>query len=141
MARKKRKMNPAVKLRLMQLIGVLVTFTPLLVTIAINHEQYFATKAAGWSLTCGGIVAVVLVACSMLGKGKKIFGRGVVVAGIVFVMAYLLKPILLNLQLLSGMLFFGELINEVFFAPKERRLERQVLARESARIYKEEFNG
>lgn len=141
MARTKRRMNPTIKLRFMQIVGVAVTFAPLILTVAVHHEYYFATKAAGWSLTCGGMVAATLVICSMLGKGKKIFGRGVVVAGIIFAMAYLLKPVLLNLQLLSGMLFLGEVINEVFFAPKARKLERQILARESARIYKEELNG
>lgn len=140
MNRKKKRKNPKIRLKCMQFLSLLMTFAPLLLTVAVNHKVYFATKAAGWSLTCGGMIAVALVACSMLGKGKRLLGSGVVISGIIFAMAYLLKPIILNLQLLSGMLFLGELINSIWFVPRIKHLERQVQAKENARAFKEELN-
>ena len=123
---KKKRMNPTLKLWLWRFIDVLVTFLPVLIVIYINRAQYFATKAAGWSLTCGGAIAVGLVAMAVFGKGAKIFGSGVTVTGVIFAMSYLLKPIILNLQLLSGMLFLGFVVSRIFIAPKIKRIERQI---------------
>ena len=114
----KKRMNPTFELWLWRLVDVLVTFLPIVVVIYVNRSHYFATKAAGWSLTCGGVVAVGLVAMAALGKGAKIFGSGVTVTGIIFAMAYLLKPVILNLQLLSGMLFLGFVLASLFIKPK-----------------------
>lgn len=137
----KRKKSPMMRLRLWQAFSIFITFAPILFTIYIEREKYFATKAAGLSLTCGGIVAVVLVAVAMLGKGAKLFGSGVTVSGIIFLMAYLLEPILLNLQLLSGMLFMGFAINRVFVVPRVKQAERQVAAKMNAKALKEELHG
>ncbi len=138
---KKRKLSVEGRLFLMQAAGILFTFLPLFVVVFIQREQYFVSRAAGWSLTAGGGVAAVVVVCGILGKGKKFFGSGFAVSGIVFVLAILLEPIILNLQLLTGMLFLGEAINAIFFAPKARKLKRQVLAKANARAFKEECNG
>ena len=137
----KRKTSPITRLRTLQAISLFVTFAPIIFTVYINRDKYFATKAAGVSLTCGGIVAVVLVALAMLGKGAKLFGNGVTVSGIIFLMAYLLEPIILNLQLLSGMLFFGFAANRLFIVPKIKQAERAVAARANAKALKEELNG
>lgn len=139
--RRKKRMNPMLKLWLWKLADILVTFAPIIAVIYIHRAQYFATKAAGRSLTCGGVMAVVLVALAAFGKGAKIFGSGVTVTGIIFVMAYLLEPIILNLQLLSGMLFLGFAVSRIFIAPLIKRAERQVNAKENAKAVKEAMNG
>lgn len=138
---RKRNMNPIMKVKLLQIFGVFVTFAPIIITVYCNKEKYFATKTAGISLTCGGVVAVVLVALAMMGKASKVFGSGVTVSGIIFLMAYLLEPVILNLQLLSGMLFFGFVAEKLLIAPQIRKAQRQVQAMETARAVKEGLNG
>ena len=134
---KKRKMKVQTKLRLMQAGGILATFLPLAVAVFIHREQYFATKAATIGLTSGGVIAAVIVTLAVLGKGRKLFGSGVAVSGIIFAMTVLLEPILLNLQYLTGMLLIGELVNAAIFAPQVRRLKKKVEKAETAQALKE----
>jgi hypothetical protein len=129
------------KIFLLQVIGVLVTFTPILIEILVHNDLYFATKDASWSLTIGGIIAVVLVALAMLGKLAKFFGSEIRVTGCIFIMAMLLEPILLNLKLLSGLLLLGMGINGIFIKPTIKRLQRQIRNEETANVLKGVMDG
>ncbi|MBQ3019146.1 MAG: hypothetical protein IJD77_00985 [Clostridia bacterium] len=120
------KVSTNAKLRMAQISGVFATFTPLAIAIGVDHETYFATKAAGWSLTSGGILAVILVALSAMGKTKNLFNSGFKVATFIFVFSVLLSPIVLNLQFLSGMLLAGEATNSVIVQPKVAKLKKQL---------------
>lgn len=138
---KKRKMTPKTKLFLLRAAEIVVTFAPIIIAVYSNRKVYFATKTAGISLTAGGVVAVIIVVLAMLGKGKKIFGSGMAVTGIVFFLSILLEPMLLNFQFLSGMLFAGEAAATVLIKPKVKKLERMVQAKENAKALKEELYG
>lgn len=138
---KKRKISLKTKLFALRLTEIVITFLPILIAIYVNRKQYFATKAAGLSLTAGGVVAAAIVILAMLGKGKKIFGSGIAVSGIIFGLSILFEPILLNLQFLSGMLFLGEVTATVLIKPQVRALERKVCAKENAKALKEEMYG
>lgn len=129
------------KLRLTQVGGILTTFAPLALTVGINHEQFFATKEAGVGLTMGGILAAVIVVLNLAGKGKKIFGNGFFVTGIVFGMCLLLEPVILNLKLLTGMMFLGEAGNYALFAPTVSELKRKLNFMEQANALREGLNG
>ena len=137
----KRKMKTKTKKRLMQAGGITVSFVPMLTEIAIHHEVYFATKEASWAMTIGGIIAVALVALAMLGKIGKLFGSEIRVIGTIFAMSCLLKPILLNFQWLSGLLFAGMLTNRFTFHPKIKQLEKQIKYEEQAQVVKETLNN
>lgn len=138
---KKKKMNPKVKLLLWSIISLLVTFTPIAVEMIVHRKVYFATKAAGWSLTIGGVIAVVLIVLAMLGKLGKFLGSEIKVIGVIFVLSMLLEPILLNLKLLSFLLLIGICVNGIFIKPIIRKLQRRIKNEETAGVIKEALNG
>lgn len=135
------KLKTKSKIKFWQVIGVLVTFTPILCEILIHKDVYFATKSAGWSFTIGGIVAVILVAMAMLGRLSKFMGSEIRVMGTVFVLSMLLEPILLNFKLLSFLLLCGMIVNGVFVKPKIRQLVKRKDNEDTAKVLKEALNG
>lgn len=137
----KRKMSTKSKLVLWQVIGVLISFAPILVELLVHRKQYFATKSAGWSFTIGGIIAMVLVGLAMVGKLSKMLGSEISVIGTVFVMSILLEPIVMHLKLLSFLLFCGMCANGMFIKPIVKRLKRRIAQEEQASVMKEALNG
>lgn len=125
------------KLRLLQIGGMFCAFLPIIIAIIVNRKDYFATKSAGWSLGIGGALAMLLVGMSIMGKVGKIFDSGVKVAGIIFLFALLLEPIILNLKFLAGMLFLGEAINAVVFIPQIRKMQKYIDRKETASVIKD----
>lgn len=137
----RRKMSTKSKVFWWQVIGVLVSFTPILLEVLIHKDIYFATKSAGWSFTIGGIIAVVLVGLAMVGKLSKMLGSEISIIGTVFVMSMLLEPIVLNLKLLSFLLLCGMCVNGIFIKPTVKRLKRRIMQEEQANVLKGVLNG
>jgi hypothetical protein len=137
----KRKMSTKSKLLLWQVIGVVVSFAPILFEVLVHKNTYFATKSAGWSFTIGGVIAVVLVGLAMVGKLSKLLGSEISVIGTVFVMAMLLEPIVMNLKLLSFLLLCGMCANGMFVKPIVKRLKRRIVQEEQAGVLREALNG
>lgn len=137
----KRKMKTTTKIFFWQVIGVVISFAPILCEILIHKETYFATKAAGWSFTIGGIIAVVLVVLTMVGQISKLLGSDISVIGTVFVMSMLLEPIVLNLKLLSFLLLCGMIANGLFVKPRIRKLKKRKDHEDQAKVLKEALNG
>jgi hypothetical protein len=129
------------KLKLWQTGGILTTFAPIAIAVAINHEAYFATKEAGISVGLGGAMAIMLVVLSSLGKAGKLLNTGLKIIACIFVFALLLEPIILNLKFLSGMMLLGEVINEIVFVPKITRIKRTIERKETATFIKEAICG
>lgn len=125
------------KLRFWQVGGIAMTFAPIAIAVFINRNIYFATKEAGLSLGVGGIMAIILVACSVLGKAGKMLNSGLKVSAWIFIFALLLEPIILNIKFLSGMMLLGELCNVLFFAPKIRRIKKQLEREETTQVIRE----
>lgn len=88
-------------------------------------------------MTIGGIIAIFLVALALLGKIGKIFGSEIRVIGMIFVMSCLLKPVLLNLQWLSGLLLAGMIVNKIIFQPKVKKLQKRIDHEDQAQVLKE----
>jgi hypothetical protein len=122
----KKKMTTKGKLRLAQAAGIATSFAPLAIAVGVDYETYFASKAAGWSLTIGGGLAVALAILSALGKAGKLFNSGTKIAAFIFVFSMLLSPVVLNLQFLSGMLLAGEATNSMVVQPKVAKLKRRL---------------
>ena len=135
------KLKTKSKIVLWQVIGVLISFAPILVELIVHRKEYFATKSAGWSFTIGGIIAMVLVGLAMVGKLSKMLGSEISVIGTVFVMSILLEPIVMHLKLLSFLLFCGMCANGLFIKPIVRKLKRRLGHEEQASVMKEAFNG
>lgn len=133
--------NAKVKLRLLQIGGMFFTFLPIVITVIVNRDVYFSTRSAGWSLGIGGLLAVALVGLSVMGKIGKLFDSGIKVAGVIFLFALLLEPIVLNLKFLSGMLFLGEAINCLIFVPQIKKLKKHIDRKETAKVIKDAING
>lgn len=138
---KKQKMKTKSKLWMFQVLGILVTFAPILVEVLVHRDTYFATKEAGMSLTIGGAVALLMIAMAMVGKLSKYLGSSIRVVGAVFVLSLLLEPILLNFKLLSFLLLCGMCVDGVFFKPQVKRLTKQVADEGTAKVLKEALNG
>lgn len=135
------KLNTKSKVFLWQVLGVLISFTPILLEVLIHRDIYFGTKSAGWSFTIGGIIAVVLVGLAMVGKLSKMLGSDIRVIGTIFVMAMLLEPIVMNLKWLSFLLLCGMCANGIFIKPRVRKLKRRIHHEEQALVLKEALNG
>ena len=129
------------KIWLYRFLGLLLTFTPIACEIIVHKNTYFATKSAGWSMTIGGIVAVLMVGLAMLGKLSKYLGSGIRVVGTVFVLALLLEPVLLNFKLLSFLLLCGMCADGIFTKPKVKKLTKQLADEGTAKVLKEALNG
>lgn len=136
-----KKIKTRNKVLLWQLVGVMISFAPILFEIIIHKDTYFATKSAGWSFTIGGIIAVALVGLAMVGKLSKLLGSDISVIGTVFVMSMLLEPIVLNLKLLSFLLLVGMIANGIFIKPKVRKLKKRLDHEDQAKVLKEALNG
>lgn len=135
------KLTTKNKIWVYRLLGLLVTFAPIACEIIIHRDVYFATKAAGWSMTIGGIVAVAMVAMAMLGKLSKYLGSGIRIVGTVFVLSMLLEPILLNFKLLSFLLLCGMCIDGALIKPKIKRLTKRLADEGTAQVLREALNG
>lgn len=136
-----RKMKTGSKIWLYRALGVLVAFAPIAVEVILHRNVYFATKDAGWSMTIGGVIAVIMVALGMLGKLSKYLGSGIRVAGTVFVLSLLLEPILINLKLLSFLLLCGLAVEGMFIKPKVKKLEKKAADEGTASVLREALNG
>lgn len=135
------KLTTKNKIWLYRFLGLLLTFTPIACEIIVHKNTYFATKSAGWSMTIGGIVAVLMVGLAMLGKLSKYLGSGIRVVGTVFVLALLLEPVLLNFKLLSFLLLCGMCADGIFTKPKVKKLTKQLADEGTAKVLKEALNG
>ena len=138
---RKRKMKTQNKIRVYQLLGLLITFAPIMCEVFIHKDAYFATKSAGWSMTIGGIVAVVMIALAVLGKLSKYLCSGIRVVGVVFVLSLLLEPILMNMKLLSFLLLCGMCLDGMFIKPKIKVLTKRVADEATAQVLREALNG
>jgi hypothetical protein len=124
----------------LRVLGVIVTFAPVLLEIFIHKDVYFRSRSAGWALTIGGIIAVVLVALAMVGKLGSMLGSDIRVVGTIFVMAMLMEPIMVNVKLLSFLLLCGMVANALFVKPKLARLTRRKANEETAEVLREALN-
>jgi hypothetical protein len=102
------------KLKLLEGGGIVTSLLPLLVVIIINWNEYVvAAGGSSWKLTIGGVMAVGMIAATMIGK-MKLPGLKTFFA-ILLVIIFLLEPILADLKLLCAAALGGQLINGFTF--------------------------
>lgn len=125
-------MKRRTKLYLLEILRVVTILTPLLVIVIINRNDYFYNTASTVSMTIGGCVAVVLALLLSFDK-LKVRSR-IIVFGVVFGLVWALEPLIVDLKLLSGAAFLGEIVNTIFFEGRIKRLRRLWEAEEAAEI-------
>ena len=103
---------------------------PLICALIINREKYFSEPSDSVKLGVGAMLALLFIALKVFGKLKV--PRRIIAFGGVFVMSYLLSPLLSDLVLLSGMAFLGEGIDLVFFAGAIRKTREKILIGKAA---------
>lgn len=113
--KEKSKKQPNLKTRLVFLyIGsFIVSIAPLLVVLILRWDNYTKTPGDTVKLCFGGAICLFFVFLKVIGKLKM--PRRIVLFGVVFIMAYLLKALMDDLILLSGMALTGELIDLLCF--------------------------
>ena len=125
-------MKRRTKLRLLEISRVIVILIPLMVVVIINRNDYFYSPTSTVSMTLGGCVATVL---ALLLSFDKIHIRSrLVLIGLLFGLVWALEPLIIDLKLLLGATFGGEIVNSIFFESRIKRMRRLWEAEEAAEI-------
>lgn len=109
----KRKLSLRGRLIILEIASFIVSITPLVLIFTINWNKYAATPADTVRLSLGGILIVMLFFLKAIGK-LRIPSR-IVFFGMIFVMSYLLKAVLADILLISGMALAGEIVDCICF--------------------------
>lgn len=119
-------MKLKVKYALLVLASFIVLTAPLLIVLCVKWDTYTTSYSYGGTikLTAGGVMAVGFLIMMLLGKLKM--PRGIIIAGVVFIFAWLLESILKDLKLLSGMFLLGETLYYIFFQTALKRVQKQI---------------
>ena len=103
----------------------LVSIAPLLAVLIARWNVYTKTPGDTVKLCIGGVICLFFIFLKVIGKLKM--PSRIVLFGVVFTLVYLLKAILDDLLLLSGMALAGELLDMLFFQMAIRRTKERIL--------------
>ena len=113
------------KLVFLYIGSFLVSIAPLLVVLIARWNVYTKTPGDTVKLCIGGVICLLFIFLKVIGKLKM--PSRIVLFGVVFALVYLLKAILDDLLLLSGMALAGELLDMLFFQMAIRRTKERIL--------------
>lgn len=111
--KKTKQPNLKARLILLQISSFLVSVTPVLIVVIINWSRYTKTPGDTVKLCIGGALALFFVFLKAIGKLHM--PRRVACFSVVFILSYLLKVIVQDLILLSGMALLGEVVDLIGF--------------------------
>lgn len=109
----KSKKKLRVRLVFLYIGSFIISIAPLVVVLALNWGDYTKTPGDTVKLCFGGVFALFLIFLKVIGKLKM--PRRIVFFGILFLLVYLLKALLDDILLLTGMALAGELIDLLCF--------------------------
>lgn len=115
---------------LLQVGSFFASVLPLGAVVLSRGNTYAPTMGEAIKLSAGGVIALILLLLKVLGKLKM--PRRVTVFAMVFVMSYLLAPVLSDLMLLSGAALGGELLDEIVFCRLIAKVEKKIALEENA---------
>lgn len=113
------------KLVLLYIGSFIVSIVPLLAVLIARWSVYTKTPGDTVKLCVGGGICLFFIFLKVIGKLKM--PRRIVLFGVVFALVYLLKAILDDLLLLSGMALAGEILDMLFFQMAIRRTKERIL--------------
>jgi O-antigen ligase len=140
-SKEKKQLTARTRLKLLQVGGFVATLLPLIIGVAIDFREYIKTPSSAVSLSIGGSLAVVIVALKTVGKAKKVFGNALIISGVLFALAWLLEPIIVNLKFLLGLLFAGEAIFAIVFKPLIERTKKRADYEDQAEVFGNVMNA
>lgn len=109
----KSKKKLRVRLVFLYIGSFIISIAPLVVVLVLNWGDYTKTPGDTVKLCFGGVFALFLIFLKVIGKLQM--PRRIVFFGILFLLVYLLKALLDDILLLSGMALVGELIDLLCF--------------------------
>lgn len=108
-----RKSNAKFKLTLLYICSFLASSLPILIVIVSRWESYTKTPSDTIKITIGGVIGLFFLFLKAVGKLK--LPSRIILFAVIFVMSYLLKALLDDIILLSGMALLGEIIDFFIF--------------------------
>lgn len=137
--KKKKKLSFRAKYILYSMLKFTLLFLPLIIVILINFKDYFY-HYDGWKVALGFIIGSICVILVILKEAT--FLKGTWGIGIVFIVSYLLKPIINDIVLISGAMFLGKLLANLVnykVVRYKRLMEKKEEADISAEAYQEKM--
>ncbi|MBO5440068.1 MAG: hypothetical protein J6A53_05375 [Clostridia bacterium] len=117
------------KIFILYLCSFAVSISPLLTYFIVNRDRYICTRYDALKLFSGGLIIAFMLLLKVLKKLK--IPSGVFLFSLLTVLAYLLKPIISDLMVLSFLALVGELGDLVIQAIISRE-KRKLQAKETA---------
>ncbi len=117
------------KIFILYLCSFVVSVSPLLTYFIVNRDRYICTRYDALKLFSGGLIIAFMLLLKVLKKLK--IPSGVFLFSLLTVLAYLLKPIISDLMVLSFLALVGELGDLVIQAIISRE-KRKLQAKETA---------
>lgn len=117
------------KIFILYLCSFAVSISPLLTYFIVNKDRYICTRYDALKLFSGGLIIAFMLLLKVLKKLK--IPSGVFLFSLLTVLAYLLKPIISDLMVLSFLALVGELGDLVIQAIISRE-KRKLQAKETA---------
>ena len=113
------------KLFFLYIGSFLVSIAPLVTVLWVRWGVYTKKPEDTVKLCIGGLICLLFIFLKVVGKLKM--PSRIVLFGVVFALVYLLKAILDDLLLLSGMAFAGEFLDMLFFQRAIRLTKESIL--------------
>ena len=98
---------------LLYVCSFVASVLPVLIALVIRWPTYVQTPPDAIKLGAGIIIGAIIVIMKLVGKLHM--PRRITCFSIVFMLTYLLGPVLDDLMLLSGLALLGEFVDFVFF--------------------------
>lgn len=117
----------------------LVSIAPLLAVLIIRWGEYTKTPEDTVKLCIGGVICLFFIFLKVIGKLKM--PSRIVLFGVVFILVYLLKAILDDLLILSGMALAGELLDMLFFQRAIRKTKENVFVEKTSEVTAEKIEA
>lgn len=110
----------------------LVSIAPLLIVFFMRWSDYTKTPEDTIKLCVGGLTCLFFIFLKVIGKLQM--PRRIVLFGVVFILVYLLKAILEDLLILSGMALLGELLDMLLFQKNIKTIRENILIEKTSTV-------
>ena len=111
------------KLPFLYLLSFILSLGPVAIFVALHIESYISTPADAIRLTAGGLIVALILLLKILAK-LKIPSR-ITVFSFVFVLSYLLNPLIRDICILSFLALLGEGLDMILGAFIKREREKE----------------
>lgn len=122
--------NRKIKLLLLYVASFTASTLPLLICFITNWDKYTKTPSDTVKLCIGGVMCLLFIFMKVVGKLKM--PRRIVLFGAVFLLTYLMKSVLDDLPIISGMALLGEAIDYFLFQRPIRLMKEGIVIDKTA---------